>query len=156
MSDDKVNPYSAPESDLGVANAGAGGAENFSRFSAWGVFGLSMITFGLYPIYWMISRGKTINTFHSNKIPGYVLNILAFSIIGYIGFAILSAFIPSGILPGLVGSCGIAYFVTYIWTLIAEHGRFKEILNRKLNPILSLFGNAIYFQYKINQTLDGK
>lgn len=156
MSDDKVNPYSAPDSDLGVANAGTGGAENFSRFSAWGVFGLSIITLGIYPIYWLVSRGRTINTFHDNKIPSYVLTIFTISVVGYFLFAILSVIIPSTAIAALVSVCGLAYIVTYLWTLVAEHGRFKEILNRKLNPILTLFGNAIYFQYKINQTLDGK
>ncbi len=156
MSDDNVNPYSAPESDLGVANAGTGGAENFSRFSAWGVFGLSVITFGIYPVYWMISRGKIINTFHHNKIPSAVLTIFAISVIGYFVLAFLSGATGSGLVAGLFALCGLGYMVTFIWTLVAEHGRFKEILNRNLNPVLTFFGNAIYFQYKINQTLDGK
>ena len=46
-----------------------------------------------------------------------------------------------------VNICKTYFIKSFIW---------KFILNRSLNPILTLFGTAIYFQYKINQTLDGK
>lgn len=156
MNDNKVNPYSTPESDLSVDDNSARGVENFKRFSAWGVFGLTMITFGIYPLYWLVNRGKLINTFHDNKIPNLVLNGFVVSVVGYFVLSIIATTSQNGFLLMLTGLCALAYMITYLWMLFAERSRLKVILDRSINPILTLFGTAIYFQYKINQTLDGK
>ncbi len=147
------NIYQSPSSDLDVSEGGD--IANFKRFSAWGVFGLSVITLGIYPAYWLYSRSKVLNSFHENGISFVLLN--AFLLFVFLSFSIgiLSGVIPENtILAAVNGIISIPYFVIYLVILFKFRGRIKDISGGQVGPVLTFFGSAIYLQYKINAFID--
>lgn len=156
MTEETTNIYKAPESDLSV-NSSSDGVQNFSRFTAWGVFGLSIITFGIYPIYWLYSRAQVLNGFHERKISnGLLMTLLVVVITSFlIGFA--QGFSEElGFIDALAGLLNLAYFILYLVVLFGFRNRMINVLNTSLNPVFTFFGNVIYLQYKINQAIDNQ
>ena len=78
MSEESANIYEAPEAELTQQNTGGNKPIlNFDRFSAWGVFFLSLITLGIYAIYWLVSRTNKANALakhqvNQNLVYGYI------------------------------------------------------------------------------------
>ena len=154
MVNETGNAYEAPTSEV-ISEIGADGIGNFKRFSAWGVLGLSIITLGIYPIYWLYTRANTINEFHSTKISVVVINAFILLVLASTGASIAIEFYPDNeILNILNAVSSLAYFVSYLVLLFTIRNRLREITKKSINPVLTFFGTAIYFQYKINQTID--
>ena len=83
MNENNANPYQTPEANLNISQS-QGKIVNFKRFTAWGVFGLSVITLGIYPIYWMYSRALTVNDNHDNKISmGLLHGLIAATVFSF-------------------------------------------------------------------------
>ncbi|UTW44703.1 DUF4234 domain-containing protein [bacterium SCSIO 12696] len=147
-----ANPYKTPGSEVLNTNAKAG-AMNFKRISAWGVFGLGIITLGIYYIYWMYNRAQVINQFHGEKISAGLLN-------GFV--AIVIATFLSGFITEFVDESGLileailnlAYFVLWLLVIFGIRSRLENILARKLNGIMTFFFGGLYLQYKINEAID--
>ena len=55
MNEVAKNPYESPSAEL-IDKGSLGSINQFKRFTAWGVFGLSMITLGIYPVYWLMRK----------------------------------------------------------------------------------------------------
>jgi len=149
------NVYSAPKSDLNVDDST--GLNHFIRFSAWGVFGLSIITLGIYWIYWLYNRSNIINSIHSNKIASWLIVGFVTAYIVNSMSSIAEAFIPENIIiimATLLSS--LAYFVLYIMLVFGMRSRLSTILGTSLNGVLVFFFSAIYFQYKINEAIDSR
>lgn len=157
MNDTANSPYASPSADLIEKNKNNKNILEFKRFSAWGVFGLSVITIGIYPVYWLWTRAETINTLHDRKITkawliALVATTILSTILGFMGdnTVILSA--------SLILS--LAYLVTYIVVLFKARNNLQDIMNAgggetyKLNPVLTFFANVIYLQYKTNECID--
>lgn len=151
MNDENTNPYRAPESDVSLVDPDAG-IKNFERFSAWGVFGLSLITLGIYPIYWLYTRSKTLNSFHSNKISPILLSL-------FIVFVIASFF--SGLFEPTeetiiisLAVINVIYTILYLMVLFKLRNRLNELVIDNINPVITFFGSAIYLQYALNKCLD--
>jgi len=150
------SPYEAPSADLEVEGVGKG-ISNFERFSAWGVFGLSFITLGIYPVYWLYTRSKVLNSFSDNEIPLNLLNILIGVVIISFATSFLSGFMPeNNSLLTLNGLSSLAYMVLYLVVLFKFRNRLRDITNTKISGIITFFGSAIYLQYKINEAIDGQ
>lgn len=148
MEETTVNPYQAPESNLDRI-APTSKAGNFKRFSAWGVFGLTVITLGIYYIYWLYTRATIANSIHDNKISPTLLKV-------FIGLAIAS-FVTSFVDPSpLVAIINLSYFVVFLICLFKLKKRLEDILAKNLSPVLTFFFSAIYLQYKINETIDNE
>ena len=146
--------YRAPEADLAV-NLNARAVLNYQRFTAWGVVGLTMITFGIYPIYWLISRANVTNTFHPNKISIVAVNTFLASAIGVFMLAVFSGFFPDNQALGLANVLvSLINFICYFAVLFLLRNRLQEITGLKIGPFLTFFLNVIYLQYKINQSID--
>lgn len=156
MSDFNDDPYKTPEATLTTA----GEAQNildFQRFSAWGVFGLTIITLGIYSYYWMYSRMPTINAMHKDKISkGLLINFLVVTVLYY-----ASSFVGETE-AAIIFTLGITliYMVLYIIVVFKMRNRLQDIMNQssnnqyQLGSVLTFFFNAIYFQYKINECID--
>lgn len=148
------NVYQAPESTLLNSN-GDNDITQMKRFSAWGVFGLSVITLGIYPIYWLYNRAESINQFHSNQISKNLIN--SFLVVALSSFAIglIPFFAPeNAMFAGLSTLTNIAYMVLYLVLLFTIRNRLNDIIGTKINGILTFFLNAIYLQYRINKAID--
>ncbi len=148
------NVYQTPEADLNHQDS-ADGVLNFERFSAWGVFGLMIITLSYYGIYWLYKRSEVLNSFHSNKMSKSILVsfvlLVVFQILSGIGVSIVPDILALTILDGLIN---LAYIVLYLVVLFGFRKRLMELTGDKVNPVLTFFGSVIYLQYKINKSTD--
>lgn len=150
------NPYKTPEAYL-VQSTNDKSILEFRRFTAWGVFGLTIITFGIYPYYWMYSRAKTINSLHDDKIP----MVLPISLLGVVFLSYASSFFGESA-EAIYASLAITliYLVLYLVVLFKIRNRLQDIIDRsankqyKLGIIMTFFFYAIYLQYKINECID--
>jgi len=158
MTNSTENPYQSPTADL-VEHGSSQKIFQFKRFSAWGVFGLGIITLGIYTAYWLVSRSTTTNAIHENKISPTLTSI-------FIGTTILS------FLSGLLGESDIAvaasilitlaYLVSYVMVAFKLRNRLREMMEEgstqssPLSGVLTFLFSAIYLQYKINQYIDTK
>jgi len=161
------NPYSAPKADLAVKPSGGGieKIKHFKRFTAWGVFGLSLITYGIYTVYWLYSRTKILNELvPDNKIADWIPSTLILTTLVSIGAGIVSGGYVSAVSVGIANSIyllsTLAYLVLYIILIFAFRNRMNVLSDSHagskfwIGGIMTFFFNAIYFQYKINQVHD--
>lgn len=155
MSENTSNVYEAPEANLTQTNGSSNKPIlNFERFSAWGVFFLTIITIGIYGVYWLISRTNKANALATKQVSqGLIYGYLALYVVNFI----LSF---TGAPPALSLSISLASMVVgliYIFTLRAS---ITELINEgssepvKLGGVKTFFFNIIYFQYKINEAID--
>ncbi|KZY48172.1 MULTISPECIES: DUF4234 domain-containing protein [Pseudoalteromonas] len=157
MSEESANIYEAPEAELTQQNNGGNKPIlNFDRFSAWGVFFLCLFTFGIYSVYWLVSRTNKANALAKNQVSqGLVYGYVALYVIN-IGLAFTS--IPEG----LSAIVSLASFVVGIVLVFSLRTSIKELINEGSNEpvhlggILTFFFNVIYFQYKINEAIDNQ
>ncbi len=156
MSAPPDNPYKTPEAHL-VQSTNDKSILWFGRFTAWGVFGLTIITLGIYPYYWMYSRAKIINSLHEDKIP-LILPVL---LIGFVILSYASSFFGESAAAVIAGlAITVNYLALYIAVVFKIRNRLQDIINRssnkqyKLGAILTFFFYAIYLQYKINECID--
>ncbi len=153
--ENQENIYQTPSSDLD--SPADSGICKFKRFSAWGVFGLSLITFGIYPAYWLYNRSKVLNSFHENRISSLLLSVFLLFVVLSFSIGVLSGAIPENtVLAGVNAAISIPYVILYVVLLFKFRGRIKEVSGREVGPVLTFFGSAIYLQYKINCFIDGK
>ena len=70
------NPYKTPDSDVSDIKNGEITIDNcFPKISAWMVFGLSLISIGIYPVYWLYTRSKKMNLVVERKISETLLYV---------------------------------------------------------------------------------
>lgn len=151
---DEPSIYSSPNSDLHNSDDNSG-IENFKRFSAWGVFGLGLITFGIYTAYWLYNRASTINVFHKNKIPEKLISIFLIVFIANFLFQIASTiFGDINAITAISLLISLVFYILFLVLLFNLRSRLAEITGIKPGPILTFFFNAIYLQYKINEAID--
>jgi len=158
MSNSEVNPYEAPGADLRAGNSTDKGITNFKRFTAWGVFGLTIITLGIYPLYWVISRALKNNSFNTEKIGTvWILGLLVGAALSFL-LQIYSIVSPSIMTESSFVTAysvvTVVYIVFYLVTLFKLRNRIRDLSGLKVSGILTFFGSAIYLQYKTNQAID--
>ena len=153
--------YSTPEATL--VNPDGGDLDSFTRFSAWGVFGLTIITFGIYYMYWFYTRTLKLHEFHDNKIS---MGLVYSAMVTYIAYTALS-FLDEAAYQNefvLIASLSVmlGYFIVYLTWVFTFRSRLLDIAvangntQFKINPVLTFFFQALYLQYKINVYIDNK
>ncbi|MFC1750592.1 DUF4234 domain-containing protein [Pseudomonadota bacterium] len=157
MSEVAINPYQTPISDLSAGQMEKGQVIKFKRFSAWWVFLLTLVTGGLYGMYWMYSRAIEVNQYHEKKISKPLL------------FLFLGSFVASvALVPFetneqmMMASMAVTsiYFVLYLIVLFKIRNRLRDIISQtasweyNVSIFLTFFLWAIYLQFKINQFVD--
>lgn len=154
------NPYSAPEADLETPVA-AHDLSVFPRFTTWAVFGLSIITLGLYSLYWIYDRSKKLNSITEDKIShGFMTATLVVYLASYVlSFAPLIMGFGSEMLAILEPLLSLASFVMMIVWVFMFRNRLNTITQSEgkptwCGPILTFFFQVLYLNYKINQHLD--
>lgn len=166
------NPYSAPDADLAVENSDSGVAavKQFPRFTAWAVFGLSIITLGIYSYYWLYTRTTQLNNLSApeNKIASWlptttIIVVILYWIMNFAPLMMGGAMAdPSmAMMIGIVSLViSIAYLVFYLMWIFGFRNRLNMLsgVNKGeafwLGGVMTFFFNVIYFQYKINQMHD--
>lgn len=158
MENQAQNPYKAPEAEVESA-ATDKISEVFERFSAWGVFGLSLITFGIYNMYWHYNRSQRINERMEYQISSLFINAtLTLWVLSFIANA--GGFLPP-MVTAILGFASLAYLVMYImWCFkiraaIHAHVNAEKGTYAWANAFLTIFG-ALYLQYKINKIIDNE
>lgn len=149
------NPYAAPNSDVVSEILESSNIHCFTRFSAWGVFGLSIVTLGIYPIYWMVTRSKIINNNVKEPISTALINAnIAIYAVNFVLSFIAEAVGPQVVL--LSSLISIVYMVVYLIWLFKMRSKIEEIMGKSgaLSGIMTFFFNVLYFQYKINEAID--
>ena len=154
--------YKTPDSDLEV-NSSNGDLRAFKRFSAWGVFFLGMITMGIYPMYWLYSRTKILNTLTDDGIAGIVVNISLTAYVINMVTAYGPYLFPVGewmTIVNLIATLVLLVFML-VWVFsfksaIVQIARANGASDFKASGVLTFFGQSIYLQYKINQYIDSK
>lgn len=155
MSENTSNLYEAPEANLTEVNkSGDKPILRFERFSAWGVFFLTLITFGIYGVYWLVSRTNKVNALATKKVsPAIVYGYVAV----YVLNLVLSFVTVSPVLSLIISLASMVIGLVFIFTLRSS---ISELINEgsnepvKLGGIKTFFFNIIYFQYKINEAID--
>ena len=157
------DPYTPPQSDLDRKKSGPDAIAEFPRFSAWAVFGLLIITLGIYSVYWLYSRTNILNRITSQPIPS---SFTSFVLVGYVMvFAIAFA---SGMSPDDESLAIVSTLLSFIIniSMLVWFFKIKNRINDLtatsrgdalwIGPILTFLFNTIYLQYKINQIIDGE
>lgn len=154
MEDNSSDFYKAPASNL-YDSSRTEDVRMFKRFTAWGVFGLMIITLGIYSYYWLYTRSKTLNTFYPHKIsPNLLLAFVFFAVVTFFsGF--LEEFSNDKELMVTIGNIvSIINMITQLVVLFSLRNRLKEMTGERVYAMLTLFGGVIYLQYKINTSID--
>ena len=157
------NPYAAPQADVELPSSGNAidVIKNLPRFTTWAVVGLSIITFGLYAIYWLYNRTSKLNAGlpDDQKISKGVIMGAMVSYLLYMVFSIVGPMVMPEL--AIVGSVfALIYFVLFIIWIYKFRGAINNLTGTRerkkgwIGPILTFFINVYYFQYKINQIHD--
>ncbi|WP_440904574.1 DUF4234 domain-containing protein [Catenovulum sp. SX2] len=156
------NAFEAPKAELADLNANDQ-ILNLKRFSAWGVFFLSIITLGIYFLYWMYTRSVSLNNLETeNKVNmTTVYAYIATYVISQV-ISIASEFMPEQHVVAIVsGGIGLVNMIFYIVVAFSIRKVLMEVLNKnqgeqvvKVNGVLTFFFSVIYFQFKINKAHD--
>ena len=157
MSEESANIYEAPEAELTQQNTGGNKPIlNFDRFSAWGVFFLSLITLGIYAIYWLVSRTNKANALAKHQVNQNL-------VYGYIALYVINIAVAFTSIPEVFSSIiSIITFIVGLVFIFSLRVSLKELINEgsnepvHLSGILTFFFYAIYFQYKINEAIDNQ
>jgi hypothetical protein len=156
LAPETANAFEAPKADLSTPPTDTPILE-MKRFSAWGVLGLSLITFGIYFIYWMFTRVNNVNRI--SKVAK--ASIIAVYI--YIGASILSNVVMYGfILVNFSLVLSLISIVAFYIAIYSLRRALIEVINQgteeqvKIGPIKTFFFNIFYIQYKINEAIDNQ
>ncbi|MCU7845654.1 MAG: DUF4234 domain-containing protein [Candidatus Thiodiazotropha sp. (ex Monitilora ramsayi)] len=152
------NPYEPPKSNVDAINR-SNYLNNFSRFSAWWVLLLSVVTLGIYNVYWLYTRSRIINQIHHRKIPEFLIWAALIFYVLNTGLSFLpDEMVASLIIVVLLSAVGSIFF--FVWWLFGVRNRLQELAEEngspenRIGPILTFFFQVIYLQYKINEQID--
>ncbi len=161
----ELNPYTPPRAALEhEAHRPPSDIRMFPRFSAWGVFGLAMVTFGIYYTYWLYSRTKILNRLTpADPIP---------SGLGIAAILLMACTIAFEIARGAYGDDGFIRVVASVASLTSSAANliwvfmFRNRLNQhsQAQPrrgywvygLPTFFLQPLYLQYKINEQIDAQ
>lgn len=154
--EDTVNPYAPPQAPVADGPIGEG-VLAFRRFSAWSVFGLTLITLGIYGVYWLYSRTRSLN----QMLPaapigeGFINATLVLYAINFV-VAVAAGFNADdaqiNMFSNVVGV--LSAILVIAWAFMFRDALSKITQRPKGNGVLTFFLSSIYLQYKINQSID--
>jgi hypothetical protein len=158
-----ADPYQPPAVDVTPPDVRSEDSiQVFEKFSTWYVFGLSFITLGLYPVYWMISRSRRLNRLkHIEPVSETYMQITAVAWVLSYAVDIGEFYLMENLNYMLFSK--VYSVVTAIMFLVWEfmfRNRLNTFLERssektsRLGPLLTFFLGVIYLSYKVNQNLE--
>ncbi len=155
------NAFEAPKADLSDTNNDKPILE-IERFSTWYVLLLSIITLGIYNLYWLYSRSAKINTLAQDKktnvtaLYAYICLFVLYNLMSFFNDPNATSMI-AGL---LTFAFAIANLVAYVMTVFSMRWSVAEVINKggeehvHLGGIMTFFFSSLYFQYKINEAID--
>lgn len=159
------NPYQAPEANLTNKNSDAKIIDSLPRFSAWGVFFLSLFTLGIYGVYWLYKRTELLNEL--SKTQPISRNFITTAVSCYAVLTVLNyggSFLFGPELPMALSLTTSVLSLVNIVLLIMWYFGVKRLVENlpilifgekiRLSGVMTFFFNVIYLQYKINQIID--
>jgi hypothetical protein len=150
-------PYTAPSAPLEHAAASERDLTAFPRFSAWGVFGLMIVTLGIYIPYWFVTRTRIANRIlPDQRISSVFLSgvLILFVVSMLLSFA--SGIQPSDLDLQLIANCvGLASNICFLVWAFRLRARLHAIVGQDSfsGPATFFFG-ILYLQYKLNVIID--
>lgn len=159
METEASNPYKTPEASVDTSQGGKLSGV-FERFSAWGVFGLSLITLGIYPLYWLYTRTTQLNIHTREPISsGFVFSTLILYFMGLMGNIAdaLEWNVEITLALALAGMVGTIMFIVWAFKI---RNRIHDLVganngdSKWFSAVLTFFLNSLYLQYKINCLID--
>lgn len=158
------SPYQAPTADLTNDNTNDVSLTGFKKLSTWYVLLYTILSLGLYIIYWLFSRTKTLNEKHqSNPVSVALMYTAIFIYIISYPLMIIEVFIPEEstyvLTSQLISFLGNILLI--VWTF-----KFRNRLNTYLNldkndtkylgPVMTFFFQALYLSYKVNENIEAR
>jgi len=154
-----TNPYTSPAAE--VIDTNAVSIACLPRVSTWLVMLFSMLTLGLYIIYWLYNRLAKLNLRIENKIPIVLLHI-------YVGLTLLSWFFQGYVAisqdqTGFMATFAIINGIGSIVSVVCFYTVIYKMRNRICDELLdtdrwggikTFFFSVWYINYKINQAHD--
>ena len=150
------NPYAVSEADPSIENENRA-VSSFKRKSVLLVILLSIVTFGVYPFYWVVTRTKILNQLIPEKaIPsGFTLTVTIAYIVLFAG----------GFIAGFTGNEGLVqtlnllnlpiYILLVVW-FFKFANRLESVSKSPYSGVGVFFLSAFYLQHKINKLIDAE
>lgn len=164
MSINDQNPYAPPQAALERTNLKQDALTGFTKISVWWVILISLLTLGLYPMYWLYTRTELVNTKMtynpiSMQFVFIVLAVYVSALLANIGFAL------AGISeePNILLILNILGWLNWILILVWEftlRSRFNNLFTSEFDhqfhfaAAWTFLFSIFYFQYKINRIFD--
>jgi magnesium-transporting ATPase (P-type) len=157
MDNPMTNPYASPSAE--VIDESAGSIDALPRFSTWYVVLLSIVTFGIYTLYWLYSRVGKLNFAIENKVPmalihGYLLLTVVSWFLQISG--VLGSTLDEGTIGLLNGVISLVSFVLYYMVVYKMRNRICDELLKapRWSGLLTFLLSMLYLNYKINEAHD--
>ena len=143
------------------SNSSATGIQAFPRFSTWYVVALSLVTLGVYSVYWMHHRSLILARIHPQEPINRLFMLFA---IGVWAFSFVLALTgepqPYPPEPSALFWLQFASAILFLVWAFLFHFRLNRFLkasglpHQPLNPVLTFLFQALYLAYKLNQNID--
>jgi hypothetical protein len=160
------NPYTPPAAPLVVESRAD--IREFPRFSAWYVFFLSLVTLGLYIIYWLYNRTSILNRLAQNRISDTfivavtIIAVLSFVLsVGEIAYAVVATgprlppwYEGFGNVLSIVSNVALLVWVFKFRNRLVDEVMGTPLARSDVGPVMTFFFQLIYLQFKINQKID--
>ena len=162
----RTDPYKTPSANLFEIKEGINALAEFKKVSTWTVFFLSLVTCGVYNLFWLYSRTNTLNRLASVKpiSNGFIISTIIFwclSILFSIGNGIMSNAADVNVVYSILsgGVSVVATILPIVWCF-----KFRNRLNafltnhvgggKLLGPVLTFFFQTLYLSYKLNENIE--
>ena len=135
--------------------------QKLPRLSVWTVLGLTIITFGLYHLYWMLTRSRIINQIQDKKVPSILINAVFGLMLLNLSFAFISSANPDDLDAAMHSNIiNVIYSLVNLYWIFLIRDRILLIANANketgfwIHGFLTFLFQVLYMQYKINQYHD--
>jgi len=162
IDNDAVNPYKSPEASVIDTTIEDGLSHVFERFSTWATIGLSVITLGIYAIYWLYSRTEQLNKHSEAPISSAFINTtVVFYVLSLIPNLNYFMEINATLIAAFGAVSVVSFVLMYVW-IYKIRNRINLLLNTGkgddswLGPIYTFFFTIYYLQYKTNSVIDSE
>ena len=155
------DPYNTPDSALEVQITDNKQMQSLPRISTWVVFGLNILTIGLYYPYWLYTRSQIINQVQAHKIPSNLIHTVLGLFLVSLVFSFMSGSQADNLDYKMASNLfTLIYSISALfWTFILRDRIHKmSHANQQggywLSGLMVVLFQMLYLQYKINEYLD--
>lgn len=158
------SPYQAPTADLTNDDNNNISLTGFKKLSTWYVLLYTILSLGLYIIYWLFSRTKILNEKHySNPVSDALMySAIVIYLISY-PLMLVEVFVPEEAAYVLTSQLisFVGNILLIVWTF-----KFRNRLNTYLNleksntkylgPVMTFFFQTLYLSFKLNENIEAR